>query len=124
MFTKPKEQIGHFFEDLAVDFLKIEGFEILCTRFRCKSGEIDIIARKNDILSFIEVKSRKSGSLIEPVDTIDHRKITRIKKTSQYFLKKNPNLNSFQIRFDLFIFVFNENDMRIKKKEYLTDFFR
>ena len=124
MFDMSKGSIGHYFEDRAADFLKIEGFEIICTRFRCKSGEIDIIARKNDILSFIEVKSRKSGSLIEPIESVDHRKIVSIKKTSQYFLRKNPNLSELQIRFDLFTYVFDENDMSIIKKEYLTDFFR
>jgi putative endonuclease len=124
MFEFLKVSVGQFFEDRAVDFLKLEGFEILCTRFRCRSGEIDIVARNGDVLSFIEVRARRSGSIFEPIESVDRRKITRIKKTAQYFLRKNPYLNELQIRFDLFIYVFDGKNMRIIIQEHLPDFFR
>lgn len=124
MFEELKVSVGQFFEDRAVDFLKSEGFEILCTRFRCRSGEVDIVARKDDVLSFIEVRARRSGSIFEPIESVDRRKIIRIKKTAQYFLKQYPCLNGLQIRFDLFMYVFDGRNMRIIMQEHLTDFFR
>jgi len=124
MFALLKTSVGHFFEDKAVDFLRLKGFEILCTRFRCRSGEIDIVTRKRDVLSFVEVRARRSGSIFEPIESVDRRKITRIKKTAQYFLKKNPCLYGLQIRFDLFIYVFDGKNMRIIMQEHLPDYFR
>ena len=53
---------GSFYEEVCVEYLIKNGFDILHRNYRCKLGEIDIIAKKDDIIRFIEVKFRGSGS--------------------------------------------------------------
>lgn len=66
---------GFAAESAAVDFLQKVGFEIIKTNHYCKGGEIDIIARLNDTLHFVEVKS---GSIFEPAYAITPQKLSRI----------------------------------------------
>ena len=54
---------GSFYEDVCVEYLIKNGFDILHRNYRCKLGEIDIIAKKDDIIRFIEVKFRGSDSM-------------------------------------------------------------
>lgn len=51
-----KRNIGSLYEEKAVEYLKNNGFTVIVKNFRCPKGEIDIIAIKEDILRFIEVK--------------------------------------------------------------------
>jgi len=52
---------GRFYENKAVEFLKINGYKIIKRNFRSRFGEIDIIARDNDYICFVEVKMRSAG---------------------------------------------------------------
>ena len=54
-------KLGSKWEHAAADYLKKSGYEILETNFRCRIGEIDIIAKAEDTLCFIEVKYRKTS---------------------------------------------------------------
>lgn len=81
---------GNEAEDRAVDFLKNMGFEILCRNFYTRFGEIDIVAKKRDVLHFVEVKS---GINFEPIYGITAQKLTRISKSIDCYLrtlKKTP----------------------------------
>ena len=53
--------IGSEYEDIIVNYIKEKGYEILVTNYRCKQGEIDIVAKDGKYLVFIEVKYRKSS---------------------------------------------------------------
>lgn len=69
-------KIGNSYEKIAGEYLRLHGYEILEYNFRCKAGEIDIIAKDGDYLVFCEVKYRKSkrkGSPFEAV-TIENRR--------------------------------------------------
>ena len=64
-------ETGSRFEEQVADFLKKQGFRILDRNFRCREGEIDIIARDGAYLVFIEVKYRRTkaaGSALEAID--------------------------------------------------------
>jgi putative endonuclease len=74
-------------EDLATEFLEQEGFVILERNyFARKLGEIDIIAKRDEVLHFIEVKSGKSDSF-DPVYNITPNKLRRVINSAHYYLK-------------------------------------
>ena len=96
-------EIGKFGEDIATKFLLKKGYYIYDKNFRCKLGEIDIIAIDNidkNELVFIEVKTRTQAAFDTPASSIDKNKIKHIRKTAEYFLTKN-NLKDTFIRFDV-----------------------
>lgn len=73
-------------EDIAVDYLNRKGYRILTRNFRFGRGEIDIIAEDQDVLVFIEVKSRSSDAYGEPEDSITIRKRKQLRKVALGYL--------------------------------------
>ncbi|MCV3382845.1 YraN family protein [Campylobacter sp. IFREMER_LSEM_CL292] len=82
-------------EELACEFLKIQGFEILKRNFHSKFGEIDIIAKKDKILHFIEVKSTQGDYEVEY--RLDNKKYNKIIKTIEYYFMKHKNDENYQL---------------------------
>ncbi len=78
---------GKAAEDLASKYLLSKGYKILERNFRKQYGEIDIIARKDNVLIFVEVRSLK-GDFMEPCETISYRKKEKIIKTATAYLQK------------------------------------
>lgn len=76
---------GNIAEKQACDFLELNGFEIKQTNFSSKYGEIDIIALKNGVLHFVEVKSGKN---FEPIYNITNQKLEKICKTIAVYNEK------------------------------------
>ena len=96
-------QIGKNGEDIAANYLTNQGYYIYERNFRCKLGEIDIIAidsiDKNDLV-FIEVKTRNQELFGTPADSIDYKKINHIYKVAEYFLMINRLEHAF-VRIDV-----------------------
>ncbi|EAI4449722.1 YraN family protein [Campylobacter lari] len=82
-------------EELACEFLKTQGFEILKRNFYSKFGEIDIIAKKDKILHFIEVKSTQGDYEVEY--RLDNKKYNKIIKTIEYYFMKHKNDENYQL---------------------------
>lgn len=80
------KNIGDIGEDKAVQFLKKKGYRILDRNYRCRFGEIDIIAKDKNCFVFIEVKTRKDVSYGRPVESISKVKIGRILKTLKFYI--------------------------------------
>jgi putative endonuclease len=100
-FKKNNRALGLKGEDLAVKFLKKNGFKILERNYRNIFGEIDIIALdKNKTLIFIEVKTRTSKKFGLPQESITSYKKRNILKTVQGYLKEK-NIHDRDIRFDV-----------------------
>jgi putative endonuclease len=74
-------------------------FQVLHRRYKTKAGEIDIIAGKQEMLVFIEVKARKT--LDEAAFSLSQRQISRLTATAEIFLGENPQFT--QCRFDVFL---------------------
>ena len=106
-----KKRIGKFGEDLAVIYLKRIGYKILERNFRCRVGEVDIIAKDVEEIVFIEVKTRTNNTYGEPSEAVDYIKKEHIIKTANYYLYKNKLYNK-SIRFDV-IEVFLSNKFHI-----------
>jgi putative endonuclease len=98
--TVARLKTGRQGEDIAVRFLRKEGYLILERNFRCPFGEVDIIARQRDVLVFVEVRSRRSesfGTPLESVGSIKQKKLSRI--ALSYIQKKR--LEGCKARFDV-----------------------
>jgi putative endonuclease len=87
-------KIGNLAEDKAVEFLENNGYKIVERNFYSRFGEIDIIALKDDIYHFIEVKS---GEGFEPIYNITFNKLQKIIKTLNLYLKKQKINKVYQI---------------------------
>ena len=80
-----KRRLGFFGENRAARFLKNSGYEILHRNYRCPFGEVDIIARKDDAVCFVEVKTRSSDSFGAPNEAVDGKRQTRYKNSARYY---------------------------------------
>jgi len=98
-----KKIIGNSGEDKAADFLSLNGYEIIERNWRTRRGEIDIIAKKEDILVFAEVKTLPSGGLETLSHELNLRKQKRIIETAKFFLAKYRQYNKDKIRFDVLV---------------------
>ncbi|WP_448587902.1 YraN family protein [Thermocrinis sp.] len=79
---------GKEFEELACEYLAYLGYKILFKNFRCKRGEIDIVALDGDVIVFVEVKG--TDSLLDPAERIDFKKLKKIYSCIEEFLLNNP----------------------------------
>ena len=95
-----KREIGDFGEEITSKYLEKNGYRILGRNYSKPFGEIDIIAIKGDVISFVEVKTRKSDDFAYAAEAVDFYKQERIKRASQAFLMER-NLTDFFISFDI-----------------------
>ena len=86
-----RQTVGSFGEALAVKLLVSKGYKIIAQNFRSKFGEIDIIAMDGDVLVFVEVKTRLGRKYGKPEEAVTPMKLSRIKKTIEYFLMLTKN---------------------------------
>jgi len=89
MTNKYNKILGKFGEDAACEYLKSKNHTIVARNFRCPQGEVDIISRFGDCLTFIEVKTRKNSEFGEPAEAVDFRKVEKIIKVIDFYLASN-----------------------------------
>lgn len=95
-----KRSVGTMWEQAAIQYLTQFNYEIIQTNFRCKIGEIDIIAKHEGYLVFIEVKYRKTVIMGEPFEAINPKKQHTIKQTAAYYLLSHGLSENTPCRFD------------------------
>ena len=93
------QTLGKIGEQKACKYLKIKGYYILERNFRCKMGEIDIIAKDKNEIVFVEVKTRTSFKYGIPCEAINYCKRKHISRVARYYILKN-SLEDDVIRFD------------------------
>jgi len=81
--------------------LQDRGLQILERNYRCRGGEIDLIARESDHLVFVEVRARSNPRYASAAASVDRRKQRRLLRCAQYFLQKNPWAAKMPCRFDV-----------------------
>ncbi len=87
-----RKQLGDTGEKLARDFLKKNGYRIRETNFRCREGEIDIIARKKDYLIFVEVRTKTSAGFGSPEESVTSAKKEKLIASALTYLNSHQNL--------------------------------
>ena len=86
-------------ESRAAAMLLAKGYRILARRFRTSYGEIDIVARKRDLIAFVEVKAR--ATLDEAAYAVTPRQQARISDAASAWLQAHPEHAEFELRFDV-----------------------
>ena len=99
--------LGKLGEELAVEFLKKNGYEIVETNWTFQKAEIDILALKNNVLAVVEVKTRSSIDFGLPQDFVKPKKIQLLVKAVNEYV--NQNDLEVEVRFDI-IAIHKENE--------------
>ncbi len=94
---------GRRFEDLAGQFYKDKGFEILERNWQAGHKEIDLIVRKDGVVAFVEVKSSLSDKFGHPVERVDQKKIHNLTVAAQQYII-SKSLKGVDLRFDIVTF--------------------
>lgn len=88
-------------EQYAASWLRQRKLRILSTNFRCRCGEIDIIAMDESTLCIIEVRYRKSANFGSAAETVTMSKQQRIINSTQFYLQRHQQYSDLCIRFDV-----------------------
>jgi putative endonuclease len=88
-------------ESLAARHLQERGVEVLARNLRCKSGELDIIARELDVLLIVEVRQRTRKDFGGALESVTWRKRRKIIRATRYFLQAHREWRSQPLRFDV-----------------------
>ena len=98
---------GKIGENIAKKYLISLGMTIICSNYRTKFGEIDIIAKLENKIIFVEVKSRMSKDYGLACEAVDYKKASKITSVAKYYISTN-NLKNYEIRFDVIEIYFIE----------------
>lgn len=109
-----KQQTGKQGEDLACAYLHSCGYRVLARNFRCKAGEIDIIAYADRCVHFAEVKTRSSLRYGLPVEAVDTRKIRHIYNAARTYLAQYPRYAHCDLRMDVLEVLLSQAHVEIR----------
>jgi putative endonuclease len=118
--AEPKHAVGKAGEEAAVQYLCQQGYRILERNYRCRFGEIDLIARDGKTLAFIEVKTRRSQRFGPPAAAVTPEKQRHLIKASQVYLTQKRQAYEL-CRFDV---VTIEVDAEVPRIELIKDAFQ
>lgn len=116
------KNIGQLGEKIIAQWLTNKNYEILYSRWRCRWGEIDLIAKDNNsqFLAFIEVKTRKINNWDnDGIFSVNESKQKKIVLTAETFLSKNSSFSTFNCRFDIALLNYCKN-LSINQEENLV----
>jgi putative endonuclease len=95
-----KDRLGQYGEQLAARYLTEHGLQVIATNWRCRHGEIDIIAREGGTVVFCEVKTRSSAAFGEPAEAVGRRKVRQVRELSLQWLAESSGVWP-DVRFDV-----------------------
>jgi len=114
-FMAKHNQLGEKGEQLAVDFLIENGYEIVERNYRFDRAEVDIMVKKENTLAIIEVKTRSTSDFGDPQDFLKPKQIQRIvKAVDEYVIENKLNV---EVRFDIIAIVKEKNGFSIEHLE-------
>lgn len=113
---------GKLSEAYAKLWLISQGYKIIKSNYAVRGGEIDIIAKKGDILAFTEVKARKKGTMVSSLEAVTSEKQRKIKLAADFYLSSCPEkIRMLQPRFD--VIAIEQNGIFCKVTDYIEDAF-
>lgn len=110
-----KRKLGTAYEELAIQFMKNQGYELLDRNFYCSFGELDaIFLDPENTVVFSEIKYRSNDSNGDPAEAVDVRKQKRICKSALYYIQKNHLDMDAAYRFDVLAIQKNQSVRQIQ----------
>lgn len=106
-----RKLLGSYGEDLAVAFLLKRGYQIVSRNFRTRWGEIDIVAKKKDKISFIEVKTRRGITMGKPYEAVSRIKVLHMRRAAEYFILIN-RLSTYRLSLDAVSIIVTDSDVQ------------
>ena len=91
--------LGRWGEDRAAEYLRDMGYRVLAANWRCRFGELDLIAEDGAYLCFVEVKLRRSAAYGSAAEFVDRRKQNKLRAAAELYLTRRPT--DLQPRFDV-----------------------
>jgi len=116
-----RKQLGNRGELEAARFLEQLGYKILHRQLRGRFGELDLVARDNDTIVFVEVKTRASTAAGHPTESITTAKQAKITRSALAFLKRHRWLNQ-RARFDVVSIIWPKRDEPPQIQHYISAF--
>ncbi len=114
-----RKQLGNLGEKLAKGFLKKNGYRIRETNFKCREGEIDIVAEQGDYLVFVEVRTKSSSEFGTPEESITLFKKGKLITSALTYISNHQGLPS-QWRIDL-VAIEIDHESKIKRIELIQN---
>lgn len=88
-------------EELARRHLERSGLQCLARNYRCRAGELDLVMRDRHCIIVVEIRYRRSTSMVHPLETITPAKQRRIARATQHWLQQHPAQAELPLRFDV-----------------------
>ncbi len=115
-------EVGLFGEAETAKYLRGKGYKLLAHSYRCRFGEIDLVAEKKGVLCFVEVKLRSSDTYGLPREFVDGRKQAKLRRTAQWYLMEKGI--DVPVRFDVAeVTIENKDTLRVKEFHYIENAF-
>jgi putative endonuclease len=99
--VRASDALGKYGEDMAVEALTRDGFEIIARNWRCRQGEIDVVARDGDTLVVCEVKTRAGVAYGTPLESVTPVKLTRLRQLGVRWLQEHHPRWARTVRVDV-----------------------
>lgn len=85
-----QQQVGQQGEEIAADYLRAQGYEILDRNYHSRFGEVDLVAEKDQCIIFVEVKTRTNDSFGLPEESVTPEKLEKVYDTALLWLQDHP----------------------------------
>ncbi len=99
--SSPTTLLGRWGEAQAAGYLHRHGYRLIASGYRCRMGEIDLIARRGNVLAFVEVKLRRNAKFATAREQVTPVKQRRIVTAAKCFLAQHPEWGEYHCRFDV-----------------------
>ena len=96
-----RQALGRYGEQLAVEHLEGAGLQVLARNWRCREGELDVVARDGTTVVFVEVKTRSGTGFGEPAEAVTLRKARRLRLLAARWLELHRPPGTVDLRFDV-----------------------
>lgn len=116
--TDKRQKVGQAGEEAAREYLSTIGYKIIATNYRCPLGEIDIVARDNQAIVIIEVRSKTSIRFGLPEESLTPVKARRLKRLALYYLQSKVG-KEVKCRIDFIAILLDENDLTVLKLNHM-----
>jgi putative endonuclease len=87
-----RRDLGDFGERVAAAHLEAKGYRVIATSFRCREGEVDIVAERGGVVAFVEVKTRRGDAMGRAVEGVSPQKAGRLLLAAAAFALERPGL--------------------------------